>query len=120
MPKIQSRILLKIFLLAVTVNLLYILAYIPFTVANSESGIHNKEESGKLLFKSNCSGCHLNGKNLIKPEKPIIGSSKIKSKKIFGDFISSPVPPMPNFKNIAVNPHQLDALYTYVTSLMGK
>lgn len=76
--------------------------------------------SGEKLFKTNCSGCHLNGKNLIKPDKPIIGSLKLKSKETFKAFIESPPAPMPKFKNIASKEDQLDTLYKYVSSLKGK
>ena len=109
------RYLILIFIISIGFNLAY----------NLGSGAEVKDKDapaskGMKLFKSNCSGCHLNGKNLIKPDKPIIGSEKIKSKKSFGDFISSPPAPMPNFMSIAVKPEQLDALYSYVTSLMDK
>jgi mono/diheme cytochrome c family protein len=75
---------------------------------------------GERLFKKNCSGCHINGGNLIKVEKPIIGSKKILSKAVFKDFIDNPPPPMPKFKNLTSNQKQLDELYVYVSSLMGK
>lgn len=77
-------------------------------------------EKGQKLFKTNCSGCHLNGQNLIKADKPIIGSLKLKSKETFNIWLENPSPPMPNFKNIVLKPEQLDELYSYVITLMGK
>ena len=79
----------------------------------------NWAKNGEKLFKANCAGCHLNGQNLIKPNKPVIGSLKLASKQSFREFLSSPPQPMPNFKNITTMPGQFDALYTYVISLMG-
>ena len=80
----------------------------------------NHEGLGEKLFKTNCSGCHLNGQNLIKPDKPIIGSIKLKSKQAFKMWLENPAPPMPNYKNIANMSTQLDALYNYVLSIKGK
>ncbi|OGI19094.1 MAG: hypothetical protein A3B68_07835 [Candidatus Melainabacteria bacterium RIFCSPHIGHO2_02_FULL_34_12] len=75
---------------------------------------------GEKLFKANCAGCHLNGQNLIKKDKPIIGSAKLKSKELFSELLNHPPKPMPEFKNITSNPDQLDALYKYVLSLKKK
>lgn len=77
-------------------------------------------EIGEKLFKKNCSGCHLNGQNLIETTKPIIGSKEIKTKAVFKAFIENPPKPMPKFRNITDNPEQLDALYRYVISLKEK
>ena len=87
-------------------------------IYGAEGSIKNDPalEQGKKIFK-NCSGCHLNGQNLIKENKPIIGSSKIKSKDVFKEFLSEPHPPMPNFKKIADDPGKIDALLQYVKSL---
>ena len=88
--------------------------------ANSKSRANNEVISGEKFFKANCSGCHINGQNLIKPNKPIIGSQKLKSKNSFARFIESPPPPMPSFKNITLKQEQFTALYNYVTSLKAK
>jgi len=106
---------IKILVLGILFNLCLALAYRGAFTYGAESKV-----SGEKLFKTNCSGCHLNGKNLIKPDKPIIGSLKLKSREGFKSFIESPPPPMPKFKNITAKEAQLDALYSYVTSLMGK
>ena len=79
----------------------------------------NKGLNGEKLYKANCAGCHINGQNLIKPNKPIIGSSKLGSKKILREFLEAPPAPMPSFKNITSMDNQFDSLYVYVTSLMG-
>lgn len=87
-----------------------------FSFAEEELVTGSKLEQGKAIFK-NCSGCHLNGQNLIKKEKPIIGSQKLKTQDSFKEFISSPPPPMPKFQKIADDPQKLEALYAYVRSL---
>ncbi|MBI3590571.1 MAG: hypothetical protein HY094_04225 [Candidatus Melainabacteria bacterium] len=113
----QLPIFIKALFLIFLINSAFVLAYNSF----SQSSMSGKNQiNAEKLFKSNCSGCHLSGQNLIKPDKPLIGSQKLKSKESFSAFISAPPPPMPNFKNIVENPSHLDALYKYVTSLMGK
>ena len=111
---------IKLFLLVFIINSVFITAYSSFSKPNMDSLGNEEQGKGQKLFKSNCSGCHLNGQNLIKPDKPVIGSAKLASKEAFSVFISSPPQPMPNFKNIAEKPGQLNALYEYVSSLMGK
>lgn len=111
---------LKLFFIVVLINTTYILAFSSFSItkAGTMSGDSiQTQRKGEKLFKTNCSGCHLKGENLIKPDKPIIGSQKIKSKQLFELWLENPTPPMPNFKNITSKPNQLDALYNYVTSL---
>ena len=112
----KSPLFIKLFLLATISYALFIVAGSCFSEPTSMSG---KNMTGEKLFKANCSGCHLNGQNLIKPDKPVVGSAKLKSKQFFSTFLESPPPPMPNFKNIAAENEQLSALYNYVSSLMG-
>ena len=103
--------------IVLVINLLIAMAnyYTTSSSANNEKG-----PNGEKIFKSNCSGCHLNGENLIRPNKPIIGSAKLKSKVLFKDFLHNPPKPMPSFENITEKEDKLDALYKYVISLMGK
>lgn len=117
----RASLVLKIFLLFVIVSFTFSLANFSF----SKEGISLQKKTntisrGEKLFKSNCTGCHLNGQNLINPSKPIIGSPKLKTKKAFKAWLENPVSPMPSFKNITSKPKQLNALYAYVISLMGK
>ena len=78
------------------------------------------EKNGKKIFEVNCAGCHLNGLNLIKKDKPIIGSNKLKSKDDLKSFLISPPPPMPNFKNIVSKENELEELYNYLLTLKSK
>ncbi len=75
---------------------------------------------GEKIFKANCAGCHLNGQNLIKADKPVIGSTKLQSKPVFKKFLESPPKPMPEYKNITSMDTQLDSLYSYLITLMNK
>lgn len=107
---------LKIIASSFLISTVFMLAYSYFSVAKDLPP--SAGEEGKKIFK-NCAGCHLKGLNLIKEDKPIIGSKKLKSVNEFKEFISNPPPPMPNFKNIADNPEKLNALYSYVVSIMA-
>lgn len=113
---IFSRAFFIIFL----VCCVFLLAYTSFSQPVKNTQSLDDHDFGKNIFKKNCSGCHLGGKNVIKPDKPLIGSTKLKLKNSFKDFIQDPPPPMPKFKNIASEPKQLDALYKYVSSLKEK
>ncbi len=112
-------LVIKVFLLFVMLVVLLNLVIVTFSKPN-ETEEQSDMLTGSNLFKTNCSGCHLNGQNLIKSNKPVIGSPVLKSKKIFKEFLESPPQPMPNFKNIASKSSQLDSLYNYVNSLMTK
>lgn len=117
----KMSIFIRVFFLVFIVNLVFVLAYNSFSQTGGRPASKGGEVlSGERLFKANCAGCHANGQNLIKPNKPVVGSGKLKSKQLFKTFLQSPPPPMPNFKNISNKPTQLDALYTYVISLRGK
>ena len=108
------RFLALVFLISVVYS--FTTVYSSF----SQPSMDAEPSKGQKLFKANCSGCHLNGQNLIKKDKPIIGSSKIKTEEIFKAWLENPNPPMPNFKNIALKQEELSALYDYVVSLKGK
>ena len=114
----STPIFIRLLFLLLVVNMIVILAYGSFSQV--KSGAISDLASGKKLFKNNCAGCHVNGENLIKADKPIIGSLKTKSQFTFSAFLDNPPPPMPKFKNITNKPEQLNDLYNYVVSLMGK
>ena len=111
---------IKLLSLVILVVMFFNMVIVTFSKPDESDEQANTLQVGNDLFKTNCSGCHLNGQNLIRSNKPVIGSSFLKSKKIFKEFLESPPQPMPNFKNIANKTSQLDPLYGYVTSLMAK
>ena len=105
-----------------TVKLLLFIFLVNAIFIMTSSSMPENEDfvKGEKIFKANCAGCHLNGQNLIKADKPIIGSLKLKSKQLFKQFLSSPPPPMPKYENITSMDKQFDSLYSYLITLMGK
>lgn len=73
--------------------------------------------SGEKIFTANCAGCHMGGKNLIDPKKPVIGSKKLASKGTFKALLNSTIGGMPSFPKISGNDEALEALYVYVKGL---
>ena len=110
----QIPISVKLFVLCLLINIAFVVA--GFSMPDDEA-FPNK---GEKIFKANCAGCHLNGQNLIKADKPVIGSIKLKSKIAFKKFLESPPQPMPKFENITSMDGQFNSLYNYVITLMGK
>ena len=111
----QVPIVIKLLVLSfLLINTLFVVA--SFSMPNSNE-VYSK---GEKIFKANCSGCHINGQNLIRPDKPIIGSVKLQSKAVFKKFLESPPKPMPKFENITSMDNQFDSLYNYVITLMSK
>ena len=104
----------KLFVLCVLINIAFIVA--GFSMPDEETS----PNKGERIFKANCAGCHLNGQNLIKADKPVAGSIKLKSKLAFKKFLESPPQPMPKFENITSMDGQFNSLYNYVIMLMGK
>ena len=72
---------------------------------------------GAKMFQSKCAMCHAGGGNPIKPDKPVKGSKKLKTKDIFKQFLSTQNGTMPAFKPIADNDPALTALYEYCKKL---
>ncbi len=105
----------KLLLILFLINTIFIVA--SFSMSGNDEVSSSK---GEKIFKANCAGCHLNGQNLIKANKPIIGSAKLQSKQIFKTFLEAPPKPMPKFENITSMDAHLNSLYNYVITLMGK
>lgn len=115
----ESIIFLKLYFSLILISFVFTLAWNSFSETDTNPALRAKKVRGEKLFQVNCSSCHLNGQNSIRPSKPIIGSLKLKSKQAFKDWLENPIPPMPSFKNITSKPKQLNALYSYVVSLMS-
>jgi mono/diheme cytochrome c family protein len=75
-----------------------------------------KTKSGEEEFKANCSSCHPNGGNVIKPGNPIKGSKKITNFKKFLSWIRTPLQPMPPFAPSMISDKQAKKLYDYVVN----
>ena len=92
---------------------IFIVSYKSFEKANAENSL----ALGEKVFKANCAGCHFNGLNAIKKDKPVIGSSKLASVDGFKAFLNNPPPPMPKYPNLTADAAQFDAIYSYLQTL---
>ena len=101
---------------------LLLAALLVFGLGISVCGSFAKESgkvpaSGRGLYMANCEACHLQGQNVIKPEKEIVTSTKVKSLALFEEFLQSKHGAMPAFKDIAANADSLRKLYKYTKGL---
>jgi mono/diheme cytochrome c family protein len=74
--------------------------------------------AGERIFLANCSACHPQGGNVIKPQMPIHGSTRLKDLKTFIKWIRHPDPPMPVFDQSQISDQQADELYQYIVHLL--
>lgn len=72
-----------------------------------------KVKTGRDEFQTNCSPCHPDGNNVLKPEKPIKGSKKLANFKTFLSWIRNPVQPMTPFPPSQISDKQARELYDY-------
>jgi cytochrome c6 len=73
-----------------------------------------KGKTGREEFQTNCSSCHPDGGNVIKPEKPLQGSKKLLNFKTFLLWIRNPVKTMTKFPPSQISDKQAQALYDYI------
>ena len=73
-----------------------------------------KSKIGEEEFKENCSSCHPNGGNVIKPEDTLKGSRMLKDFETFLSWIRKPVQPMPAFSASQLSEEQARQLYDYI------
>jgi mono/diheme cytochrome c family protein len=77
-------------------------------------------KAGERIFLANCSVCHPQGGNVIKPDKPLINSPKLKDLKTFIKQIRHPVAPMPAFGPSQITDQQADELYRYIVNVLER
>ena len=77
-------------------------------------------KTGERIFLANCNSCHPHGGNVVKPQKPLRGSPKLKDLKTFIGQIRHPVPPMPVFSPSKLSDEQAGELYQYVVHVLEK
>jgi len=80
----------------------------------------DRYKAGERIFLANCSACHPQGGNVIKPNKPIINAPAIKELKTFVVWIRKPVAPMPVFGQSQISDQQADELYRYIVHVLEK
>jgi mono/diheme cytochrome c family protein len=80
------------------------------------------ESTGAKIFNADCAVCHPNGGNVIMPNLPLIGSSKLENLEKFLSFIRSPKMPdgsqgsMPSFPTSKISDNQAKELYHFLKS----
>lgn len=86
----------------------------------------SKFKVGKQIFEQRCSGCHPRGGNVIMPDMPLLGSSKLSRFNTFIGFIREPkMPdgskgPMPAFGEKEISHQQAEQLYHYLVKDLAK
>jgi mono/diheme cytochrome c family protein len=73
-------------------------------------------KSGREEFQANCSPCHPDGGNAIKPEKPLKSSKKLANFSVFLSWIRKPEPSMTTFPASQISDKQARELYDYIVS----
>lgn len=75
---------------------------------------------GRKIFVNRCSGCHVNGGNIIYPNLPLRSAPQLESYEQFLEFIRNPrlpngeIGPMPAFKADKLTDRQARELYNYI------
>ena len=77
-------------------------------------------KAGERIFLTNCSGCHPQGGNMLKPQVPLINSPKLRDLKGFVAYIRKPIAPMPAFGPLQITDQQADELYQYIVRVLEK
>ncbi len=82
-------------------------------------------EAGAAIYVANCRACHPNGKNVIDPSRPLLGSPHLAN---FHDFVKfnrghlikgakGMMPPIPESR---ISERQMQDLYPYITNILEK
>jgi uncharacterized membrane protein len=118
--RVGARSLLTIYTLCffMVVGLGYFGAQLVY--ANKDQAAPETYKAGERIFLANCSGCHPQGGNVIKPQVPIINSPKVRDLKTFVGYIRKPIAPMPVFNQSQIPDQQADELYHYIVSVLEK
>jgi uncharacterized membrane protein len=69
---------------------------------------------GENIFVAQCVICHPQGGNLIRPDRPIRNSSKLKDLEAFISLIRRPKAPMPPFPDTQISLSQAKELFEYI------
>jgi uncharacterized membrane protein len=77
-------------------------------------------DAGQKIFSQHCLNCHPGGRNTIKPDHPIINSSKLNDPETLIAWIRNPIPPMPRFAESEISAEQSVALYEYLSSELSR
>jgi uncharacterized membrane protein len=125
----ETKLMLGIYLIAffTVVALGYFGGKIVFEGATSGSPAADtlQAKAGEKVYKQNCEACHPDGKNVIMPKYPVIGSDRLGNFPIFRDWIRDPrlpdgkLGPMPAFSPAKISNEKAQELYRYVLQAFG-
>lgn len=90
------------------------------TATAAERVKSNPKNTGKATYMANCEACHMMGKNVIKPGKDIVVSSKLATLDEFKAFLSESHGVMPAFEQLATDPEIVSALYRFTKKLKSQ
>ena len=82
--------------------------------------------AGRKIFVNRCSGCHVNGGNILYPNLPLRSAPQLESYDQFLEFVRNPrlpngsVGPMPAFKPKKLSDQQVRELYDYIVHGLAK
>ncbi|MDA8140868.1 MAG: c-type cytochrome [Desulfobacteraceae bacterium] len=76
--------------------------------------------AGQRIYAVSCTACHPNGGNALMPDKPVARSPLLASPQMFEFWLRHPAAPMPAFADKTLPPDKVQALYDYITSVLGK
>jgi uncharacterized membrane protein len=83
-------------------------------------GEANAYSLGEKVFADQCKCCHPGGGNLMRPDRPLIGSGALKSPEAFIALIRRPPEPMPAFAPSVLSDGDARELYRYVTNVLAR
>ena len=81
---------------------------------------------GMQIYEENCSGCHPQGGNVIKPKLPLVGAPELADFPSFLAYIRQPRMPdgskgvMPAFPEKKISQAQAEQLYQYLTKVLAE
>ena len=97
-----------------------VLLFVDLVAAASTPCIAADTSYGAGLYQKNCEACHHIGENIIRPEKTMARSDKLKTKSEFKKFLARQNGLMPPYKTIVRSDKDLQALYLYIKQLNEK
>jgi cytochrome c6 len=86
---------------------------------SEETRVSSSIATGHDIFNSYCKVCHINGGNIINPNKPMKDSKKLADFETFLSYVRHPTVPMPSFSQVQISDAEAKELYRYLVSEEG-
>jgi uncharacterized membrane protein len=77
-------------------------------------------QPGRELYAANCGGCHVNGGNVISPERPVKHSPKTDDFRTFLAWVRNPKAPMPAYPSQVLSDQQATDLFEYIIYVLNR